>query len=174
MSGQRIPAAWLLCCYTVLLLCLLSSSHSNALLNCHFCPAAAAAAVAAEPSVLRFLMLAYLLILKEACWVARKSVIRFRISAEARHVVGPGSNLQAQQQAAAGTAAPRRPNMQSQQQAAAALLGHAMLCTVSCLLLHPPRRSSCECNALLTTVLVDFAADSCSLPHAAEDCCLWR
>ncbi|WIA33917.1 hypothetical protein OEZ86_007015 [Tetradesmus obliquus] len=40
----------------------------------------------AEPSVLRFLMLAYLLILKEACWVARKSVIRFRISAEARHV----------------------------------------------------------------------------------------
>ncbi|KAF6250897.1 hypothetical protein COO60DRAFT_715515 [Scenedesmus sp. NREL 46B-D3] len=41
----------------------------------------------AEPHVLRFIMLAHLLTLKEHCWVARKSVIKSRISAEARSVV---------------------------------------------------------------------------------------
>jgi hypothetical protein len=47
----------------------------------------AAAAAAAEASVLRFIQLTYLLIIKEHCWVARKSVIKYRISADARFVV---------------------------------------------------------------------------------------
>jgi hypothetical protein len=42
---------------------------------------------AAEPGVLRFIQLTYMLILKEHCWVARKNVVKYRISAEARFVV---------------------------------------------------------------------------------------
>jgi hypothetical protein len=60
--------------------------------TCDLAAAAAPTAAAAEPSVLRFIMLAYLLILKEQCWVARKSVIKFRISAEARHVVSSSNS----------------------------------------------------------------------------------
>jgi hypothetical protein len=50
-------------------------------------PAFRHAAAAAEASVLRFIQLTYLLIIKEHCWVARKSVIKYRISADARFVV---------------------------------------------------------------------------------------
>jgi hypothetical protein len=48
--------------------------------------------------VLRFIQLTYLLILKEHCWVARKSVIKFRISADARFVVSCDSSSRSSMQ----------------------------------------------------------------------------